>query len=36
MTLQDYLKLKNGTDVRGIAAEGVAGFPAVRAKRPCA
>ena len=25
MTLQDYLKLKNGTDVRGIAAEGVAG-----------
>ena len=25
MTLQDYLHLKNGTDVRGIAVEGVAG-----------
>lgn len=27
MTLQDYLKLKNGTDVRGTAVEGVSGDP---------
>lgn len=27
MTLQDYLKLRNGTDVRGVALEGVAGEP---------
>ena len=25
MTLQDYLSLKNGSDVRGIACEGVEG-----------
>ncbi len=27
MTLQDYLNLKNGTDVRGVASEGVEGEP---------
>ena len=27
MTLQDYLALKNGTDVRGVASEGVEGEP---------
>lgn len=27
MTLQDYLKLKNGSDVRGVATEGVEGEP---------
>lgn len=27
MTLQDYLRLRNGTDVRGVAVEGVAGEP---------
>ncbi len=27
MTLQDYLDLRNGTDVRGVASEGVAGEP---------
>ena len=27
MTKQDYLNLKNGTDVRGTATEGVAGDP---------
>ena len=25
MTLREYLQLKNGTDVRGIATEGIAG-----------
>lgn len=27
MTLQDYLRLRNGTDVRGVAVDGVAGEP---------
>ena len=27
MTLQDYLNLRNGTDVRGVAVDGVAGEP---------
>ncbi len=27
MTLQDYLKLRNGTDVRGVACDGIAGEP---------
>lgn len=27
MTLQEYLKLRNGTDVRGVAMDGVAGEP---------
>ena len=27
MTLNEYLSLRNGTDVRGIASEGVAGEP---------
>ena len=27
MTLQEYLKLRNGTDVRGVAMDGVAEEP---------